>query len=64
MGAGVQFLLVHPLDLVQTRMAVDVGPANDREFMGSWNCLQRLLLIGGVKDLYCGKHCIYCIACE
>ncbi|KAI9470385.1 putative carrier protein [Coemansia mojavensis] len=44
--------LVYPLDLVRTRMALDVG--STRQFTGLWNCMSTIYTAGGLSSLYYG----------
>ncbi|KAJ2846224.1 hypothetical protein IWW36_004452 [Coemansia brasiliensis] len=44
--------VVYPLDLVRTRMALDIG--STRQFTGLWNCISTIYKTGGITSLYYG----------
>ena len=52
-GAG-SLLIVYPLDFARTRLAADVGKANDREFTGLVDCLSKIAKRSGPMALYQG----------
>lgn len=52
-GAG-SLLIVYPLDFARTRLAADVGKANDREFTGLVDCLSKIARRSGPMALYQG----------
>jgi len=45
---------VYPLDFARTRLAADIGKANDREFKGLADCLIRIVKSDGPVGLYRG----------
>lgn len=52
-AAGVTALCaVYPLDFARTRLALDVGRGNGREFAGLTDCLIRILRTDGLAGVY------------
>ena len=49
-------VVCYPLDMVRTRLAVDVGSANEHEFTGAWHCFTSLSRIDGIPALYAGLN--------
>lgn len=46
---------VYPLDFARTRLGADVGcVAEEREFLGIWDCIKRIYKIDGLAGLYRG----------
>ena len=50
--AGMCF--IYPFDLVRTRLALDVGKKNTREFSGFRNCVSVVSVKDGLRGLYRG----------
>lgn len=47
-------MAVYPLDFARTRLAADVGVAEEREFQGIWDCIKRVYKTDGLAGLYKG----------
>ena len=48
MAGATSLLVVYPLDFARTRLAVDVGKGNAREFSGTFDCIMKV----GIAYLY------------
>jgi hypothetical protein len=46
----------YPLDMMRTRLAVDIGSASDREFMSAWHCCTTICRTAGLPALYAGAY--------
>ncbi|MFH4975387.1 hypothetical protein AB6A40_002096 [Gnathostoma spinigerum] len=48
------YFFIYPLDFVRTRLAIDMGRGESREFTGLFNCMARIYSHDGVRGLYFG----------
>jgi solute carrier family 25 (adenine nucleotide translocator) protein 4/5/6/31 len=53
-AGATSLLFVYPLDFARTRMAVDVGTGQGRQFTGLGNCISTIYRKDGVRGLYQG----------
>lgn len=51
-----RIVVCYPLDMVRTRLAVDIGSASEHEFTGAWHCFTSLSRIDGIPALYAGLN--------